>query len=84
MPGRALLKKYFTEAKPIVLPRGHSTIALSEPRIHSVLEVISDKAVATSIRAIRSLVSDTLKVGAELYGGATGMQDGPSQPPKPL
>ena len=69
VPGRALLKKYFSEAPPVRLPIGHRTLALSEPQVHTLLKVISDEAVATSLRTVQTLVSDTLRVGGRLYSG---------------
>ena len=62
-PGRALRKKYFSEAPPIRLPIGHRTLALSEPQVHTSLKVVSDEAVASSLRAVQTLVSETLKTG---------------------
>ena len=69
VPGRVLLKKYFSEAPPVRLPIGHRTLALSEPQLHTLLKVISDEAVATSLRTVQTLVSDTLKAGGRLYSG---------------
>ena len=40
LPGRALLKKYFSEAPPVRLPIGHRTLALSEPQVHTLLKVV--------------------------------------------
>ena len=61
-PGRALLKKYISEAPPVRLPVGHRTLALSKPQVHTLLKVVSDEAVASSL-----LVSETLKAGGRLY-----------------
>ena len=39
--GRALLRKYSTSNRPIILPIGYSAIALSEGLMHAVLKTIS-------------------------------------------
>ena len=54
--GRAELRKHFTTAPPIVLPKGHTTVSFSEFQIHAVLKTISDETVKSSIHAMRSLV----------------------------
>ena len=70
VPGRALLKNYFAEAPTVRLPIGHRTLALSEPQVHTLLKVVSDEAVASSLRTVQALVSDTLRAGGRLYSGA--------------
>ena len=61
--GRIMLRKYFTETAPIELPRGHTTVAFSEPQIHAVLKIVSDVTVKSSLHAMRSLVLQAV------YGG---------------
>ena len=34
--GRTLLRQHFSTSFPIELPRGHTTVAFSEPQIHAV------------------------------------------------
>ena len=61
--GRALLRKHFSTTSPVELPREHTTVAFSEPRIHGVLKTISDEAVRTSLHSMRALVLQAV------YGG---------------
>ena len=61
--GRAELRKHFSLAPPIVLPKGHTTVSFGEPQIHAVLKTISDETVKSSIHAMRSLVMHAV------YGG---------------
>ena len=72
VPGRALLKKYFSEAPPIRLPIVLRTLALSEPQVHTLVKVISDEAVSSSLRAVQTLVSETLKAGDRMCSGGFG------------
>ena len=69
VPERALLKKCFAEAPPNRLPIGHRTLALSEPQNHTLMKVVSDEAVASSLRTVQALVSNTLRAGGRLYSG---------------
>ena len=61
--GRALLRKHFSTTSPVELPRGHTTVAFTEPQIHAVLKTISDEAVRTSLHSMRALVLQAV------YGG---------------
>ena len=36
--GRAVIRKHFSKAPPIILPKGHATVSFSEPQIHAVLK----------------------------------------------
>ena len=54
--GQAVLRKHFSSSTPVELPKGHSTVSFSQPRIHAVLKTISDETVRSSIHAMRSLV----------------------------
>ena len=54
--GHTLLRKYFTEKDPIVLPRGHPTIALTEGQMHTVLKTISDETILSSFHLMKSLL----------------------------
>ena len=67
--GRALLKKYFSEAPSVRLPIGHRTLALSEPQVHTLVKVVSDEVVASSLRTVQALISETMKAGGRLYSG---------------
>ena len=61
---RALLPKHFSSSNPIELPRGHPTVAFSEPQIHAVLnKTILDEAVRSSLHRMRALVLQAV------YGG---------------
>ena len=51
-----MLRKYFAQKAPIELPRGHTTVAFSEPQIHAVLKTISDETVKSALHSMRSLV----------------------------
>ena len=61
--GRAEWRKHFTTASPIVLPKGHTTVSFSEPKIYAVLKTISDETVKLLIHATRCLVMHAV------YGG---------------
>ena len=61
--GRLMLRKYFTQNTPIELPRGHTTVAFSEPQIHAVLKTISDETVKSSLHSMRSLVLQAIHGG---------------------
>ena len=54
--GQAVLRKHFSQSKPVTLPKGHTTVSFSEPQIHAVLKTISDETVKLSVRVMRSLV----------------------------
>ena len=54
--GRIMLRKHFAQSALIDLPRGHTTVAFTEPQIHAVLKTISDETVKSSLHAMRSLV----------------------------
>ena len=54
--GRIMLRKHFAQSAPIYLPRGHTTVAFTEPQIHAVLKTISDETIKSSLHAMRSLV----------------------------
>ena len=47
----------------IELPRGHPTVAFSDPQIHAVLKTISDEAVRSFLHSMRALVLQAV------YGG---------------
>ena len=61
--GRTLLRQHFSTSFPIELPRGHTTVAFSEPQIHAVLKNISDETVRSSLHSMRALVLQAI------YGG---------------
>ena len=58
--GRIMLRKHVTETAPIELPRGHTTVAFSEPQIQAVLKTISDETVKSSLHAMRSRVLEAV------------------------
>ena len=60
--GRTMLRKHFAQSASIDLPRGHTTVAFTEPQIHAVLKTISDEAVKSSLHAMRSLVLNAVHV----------------------
>ena len=53
---RALLKEYFAKAEPVDLLRDHSTLALTEAQIASVLRVVADEIARASYDMLESLV----------------------------
>ena len=61
--GRLMLRKYFAQNSPIELPRGHTTVAFSEPQIHAVLKTLSDETVKSSLHSMRSLVLQAVHEG---------------------
>ena len=65
--GRALIKEYFDEATPIRLSPGHPTLALNEGQVSSLLKVVADEAVKSSLKAMENLVQQAsrLSLGAQ-------------------
>ena len=61
--GRIMLRKYFAQNTPIELPRGHTTVAFSEPQSHAIVEIISDETVRSSLHSMRSLVLQAVHGG---------------------
>ena len=53
---RALLKEYFAKTEPVELLRGHSTIALTEDQISSVLRIVADETARASYDMLENLV----------------------------
>ena len=51
-----MLRKHFSQSRPVTLPKGHTTVSFSEPQIHAVLKTISDETVKSSVHVMRSLV----------------------------
>ena len=54
--GRTLLRKHFVEKDPIVIPRNHPFIALTESQIHTVMKTISDETIFSSFHLMKSLL----------------------------
>ena len=54
--GRSIIRKYLTEASPVVLPAGHSTVAFNEGQIHAILRTIADESVIRSYHKMKSLL----------------------------
>ena len=70
--GRTLLRIHFSASNPIELPRGHTTIAFSEPQIHAALKTISDETVRPLLHSMRALVLPAVseeRVQLVLYQG---------------
>ena len=53
---RTVLRKHFCASTPIVLPRGHTTIAFSELEIRALLVTFSKENVRSSLHTMRALV----------------------------
>ena len=51
-----MLRIHFAQSAPVDIPRGHTTVAFTEPQIQAVLKTISDETVKSSLHAMRSLV----------------------------
>ena len=54
--GKATIKKYFQEVRPIKLPVGHPTIALNADEMHAILRTIADESVLSSYHMMKSLL----------------------------
>ena len=63
-PGRTLLKEFSTETSPTILPIGYSTVAFNERQIHTVVQVISDELVTTSMHVMKTMLDEAMRVGA--------------------
>ena len=58
---RAILKTYFADAKPFILPLGHPTVAFSEAQIYHLLRVLSDETLRLSYSTMERMVVDAVK-----------------------
>ena len=54
--GKATIKKYFQEVRPINLPVGHPTIALIADEMHAILMTIADESDLSSYHMMKSLL----------------------------
>ena len=59
---RALIKEFFEEATPVILPAGHSTLALNEGQVCQVLKVVADEAVKSSLKAMENLIQQASRL----------------------
>ena len=53
---RALIKKYFCEVEPYVLPPGHSAISLTEGQLSTILKVVAEETARSSYEKMESLI----------------------------
>ena len=65
--GRTLLRDYFAEASSDILAIGHATVAFNRRnnrQIHTVIRVISDESVITSMHGLKTMLEKAIRVGA--------------------
>ena len=56
--GRTLIRQFFSENPPIVLPMDHLVVAFTESQVQNILGALADESVLSSINAMRSLVAE--------------------------
>ena len=69
---RTLIRKYFTETTPPILPAGHATVMFNEHQVHSVLRVVSDDTVITSLHLMKNMLEEAMRIGARFRDGTPG------------
>ena len=62
--GCTLLREFFNEASPTILPMYHSTVAFNDRQIHTLLRVIYDESVTTSMHVVKTMLEEAMRVGA--------------------
>ena len=70
---RALIKENFEEATPVVLSAGHPTIALKEGQVSSLLKVVADEAVKSSLKAMEGLIQQASRLNLGTQHSSTGI-----------
>ena len=58
---RAILKTYFLEEKAFNLPRGHPTVAFTEPQIYHLLRVLTDETLRMSHANMEQMILDAVR-----------------------
>ena len=58
---RAILKTYFLEEKAFNLPRGHPTVAFTEPQIYHLLRVLTDETLRMSHTNMEQMILDAVR-----------------------
>ena len=58
---RAILKAYFLEEKAFNLPRGHPTVAFTEPQIYHLLRVLTDETLRMSHANMEQMILDAVR-----------------------
>ena len=58
---RAILKTYFLEEKAFNLPRGHPTLAFTEPQIYHLLRVLTDETLRMSHTNMEQMILDAVR-----------------------
>ena len=58
---RAILKTSFEETKAFNLPRGHPTVAFTEPQVYHLVRVLTDETLRMSHATMERMVSDAVK-----------------------
>ena len=53
---REIIRKYFSETKPIFLPQGHPTIALTPDQIGHILRIVADESVKASFEMMDCII----------------------------
>ena len=59
---RVLIKECFEPVTPVMLPPGHTTLALNESQVSNILKVVADEAVRSSLKAMESLVQQASRL----------------------
>ena len=54
--GRTLLRKYFSDNTPVELPSGHSTVAINESQVHTLLRVMTEETMISSYDMVKGLL----------------------------
>ena len=59
---RVMIKECFEAVTPVMLPPGHTTLALNESQVSNILKVVADEAVRSSLKAMENLVHQTCRL----------------------
>ena len=59
---RAILKTYYLEEKAFNLPRGHPTVAFTEPQIYHLLRLLTDETLRMSHTNMEQMILDAVRV----------------------
>ena len=69
---RTLINEYFSETNPSILPVGHATVAFNQGQVQSILRVVSNEALTSSLHQMKNILEEAIQVGVRSQGGQQG------------
>ena len=78
---REVFRKYFSEAQPIILPRGHPTVAFNRDQTEQILKVVADETARSSFVMLNSVMMRASRLS--LVERAVNRKDERSKSPHP-